>query len=159
MVCLKQYIAPSLTAIRFPGNAIQRVFDGGRAIALVDRRGRAWQYALTPMRVPFGHDSRSNDERLVADLQFRINVDRNTLGYAILVANAAGTTYDALYLAADGTSLRTDRTGHGGCAGLTAGTWYKIAVRRAARACTSASTRRWRLRTRSRAPSRRGSLS
>jgi hypothetical protein len=28
VVCLKQYIAPSLTAIRFPGNAIQRVFDG-----------------------------------------------------------------------------------------------------------------------------------
>lgn len=28
IVCLKQYIAPSLTAIGFPGNAVQRDFDG-----------------------------------------------------------------------------------------------------------------------------------
>ena len=34
VVCLKQYIAPSLTAIRFPGNAIQRVFDGAGVVTL-----------------------------------------------------------------------------------------------------------------------------
>jgi hypothetical protein len=62
---------------------------------------------------------------------FRINVDRDALGYVLLVANAAGTTYDALYLAADGTSLRTDRTGNTGAVqGLTAGTWYKVGVKK-----------------------------
>jgi hypothetical protein len=34
LVCLRQYIAPTLTTIQFPGNSVQRTFPGGNVVQL-----------------------------------------------------------------------------------------------------------------------------
>ena len=62
-------------------------------------------------------------------LWFRINTDRNATGVVFLVANSGGTEYLSLYLASDGTSLRSNSNSNtAAITALTAGTWYHLAL-------------------------------